>query len=152
MDINLQLASPDDTELILPLVGAYHEFEHLESTEVERESVIRKLLQNPEFGGIWLIYSCDELTGYIAICRGYSLEFGGFDAFIDEFFIKEKFRGKGIGTKVLEIIKLEAKKLEIKALHLEVARDNHSAQKLYRKVGFEARDKYMLMSLELGGE
>lgn len=149
MGMHLHLASLEDLELVLPLVGAYHEFEHIESTASARESAVRKLLMNPEFGGIWLIYSGNELAGYIALCRGYSIEFNGFDAFIDEFFLGKEFRGKGIGTRVLEVIKGEAKKLEIGALHLEVARDNHAARQLYARAGFAAREKYLLMSVEL---
>ncbi|MCH9691152.1 MAG: GNAT family N-acetyltransferase [Gammaproteobacteria bacterium] len=149
MEINLNLASLQDLDLILPFVSAYHAFERLESTASERASTIRKLLLNSDFGGIWLIYCNNELAGYIALCRGYSIEFQGFEAFIDEFFLSAEFRGKGIGTQVLEAIKKEASKLNVKVLHLEVARDNKTAQKLYVKAGFQTREKYILMSKEL---
>ncbi len=47
-------------------------------------------------------------AGYIAICKGNSIEFCGFDAFIDEFFIRAESRGKGPRAKVLELAKAEA--------------------------------------------
>lgn len=150
MKIDIHLASLQDLDLIVPLVGAYHAFETLNSTASERKSAVKKLLMNPDFGGIWLVYCDDALAGYIALCRGYSIEFNGFDAFIDEFFLSPEFRAKGIGTQVLGFLKKEARKLEINALHLEVARNNHAAQRLYRKSGFKARKKYMLMSVETG--
>ncbi|OMH39219.1 GNAT family N-acetyltransferase [Motiliproteus sp. MSK22-1] len=149
MNIQLHQASLKEVTLLLPFVSAYHEFEQLESTQIERESAVRKLIMNPEFGGIWLIYCDNTIAGYIAICRGYSIEFNGFDAFVDEFYLSTEFRGKGVGTQVLEAIRKEAKNLEINALHLEVARSNVAAKKFYEKAGFKAREKYLLMSAEL---
>ena len=149
MHIKTTQASLADLKLILPLVGAYHAFEHIESTESDCESAVRTLLASPAFGGIWLIYCADELAGYIALCLGYSIEFNGFDAFVDEFYLASEFRGKGVGTQVLEIIKREARRFNVKALHLEVARDNTSARRLYGKAGFESREKYTLMSVTL---
>jgi ribosomal protein S18 acetylase RimI-like enzyme len=34
----------------------------------------------------------------------------------------------------------------VKALHLEVARDNDAARRLYARAGFESRDRYSLMT------
>ena len=147
--IQLRKATAADIEQLLPLVAAYHEFEQLDSTEQQRLSALNMLLSDKALGGIWLVYSDEQLAGYIALCRGFSIEFGGFDAFVDEFFLKERFRGEGLGTQVLHAIKAEARDLAIQALHLEVARSNEPAKKLYSKVGFEARDKYVLMSVYL---
>lgn len=149
MKIDMQQASVQDLHQILPLVRAYHAFEQVDSTATERKSAVERLLQNPDFGGIWLVYCDQALAGYIALCRGFSIEFNGFDAFVDEFFLREEYRGKGVGTQVLQAIRATARQLEINALHLEVARDNHAAQRLYRKAGFQAREKYLLLSARL---
>lgn len=147
--MQLKTATVADIEQLLPLVAAYHAFEQLDSTEQQRRSALTMLLSDKALGGIWLVYFDDHLAGYIALCRGFSIEFGGFDAFVDEFFLKERFRGKGLGAQVLHAIKAEARDLAIQALHLEVARSNEPAKKLYSKLGFEARDKYVLMSVYL---
>ncbi|MDH3387203.1 MAG: GNAT family N-acetyltransferase [Gammaproteobacteria bacterium] len=149
MKTELRQASTQDLPQLLPLVRAYHEFEHIDSSETLRESALRRLLADPGCGGIWMIHADNLLAGYIALCRGFSIEFNGFDAFIDEFYLNPEFRGKGVGKAVLEAIKQEARKLEINAIHLEVARDNDRARVLYRAAGFEARDKYLPMSLML---
>lgn len=52
---------------------------------------------------------------------------------------------------MLELVRSEARARDIGALHLEVARDNAPARALYRKAGFEARDKYLLMSARIDG-
>ncbi len=146
MKVELRALDTDSMRLVLPLIADYHAFEALDSTAAEREAAVRKLLDHPEFGTIWLIYCDTELAGYIALCRGFSIEFNGFDAFIDEFFLAEPFRGRGLGTRVLEQIRGEARARDINALHLEVARNNQAARRLYYRAGFVAREKYLLMT------
>ena len=90
------------------------------------------------------------MAGYIALTYGYSLEFGGRDAFIDEFYIRPDFRGEGLGQTILGLIQQEAERLGIRALHLEVARTNLRAQRLYARANFQPRNKYVLMSATLG--
>jgi ribosomal protein S18 acetylase RimI-like enzyme len=61
----------------------------------------------------------------------------------------EKSRGQGIGSEVLEFVKREAAALGVVALHLEVARDNRRARRVYERWGFEAREQFHLMSCYL---
>lgn len=146
MSMQLRIAGEQDLDQLLPLLRDYHQFENIESSAAERESALRRLITERSLGGVWLIYSKQALAGYIALCRGFSIEFNGFDAFIDEFYLSPQYRAQGIGREVLEAIKGKARELDIAALHLEVARDNQRARKLYLAAGFEPRDKYLLMS------
>jgi len=149
MNIQLQRATAHHSDQILPLVAAYHAFEHIDSSAEARAAAVGRLLREPGLGGIWLVLADARVAGYIALCRGFSIEFNGYDAFVDEFFLLPEARGRGVGKAVLARIADEARKLDINALHLEVARDNHAARKLYAGAGFVARDRYLLMSLTL---
>ena len=53
---------------------------------------------------------------------------------------------------MFERVAEEAAALGISAVHLEVAKDNQRAANLYASAGFEARDKYQLMTRPLIGE
>ena len=149
MKTELRLAEARDLGALQPLVRAYHAFENIPSREADCESALRRLVSDRTLGGIWLIFADGRLAGYIVLCRGFSIEFNGFDAFIDEFYLQPEFRDQGIGSHVLVAIKQQARQMEINALHLEVARNNHRARKLYAAAGFEARDRYLLMSAGL---
>jgi len=149
MTPEIKIASIEDLEILLPLVRAFHEFEDLHITEEQRKSSLTALLANVELGGIWLIYADRQAVGYVALCLGYSIEFAGKDAFIDEFYIKPEFRGNGLGKQTLEFIKIAAKDLDIRAIHLEVSRTNINARRLYSRFNFEVREKYVLMSVNL---
>jgi GNAT superfamily N-acetyltransferase len=145
----LRLASSKDWEVLVQLVQEFHKFEGVNLSDEQRETSLKTLLENPELGGIWLIDCCDRVVGYVVLCIGYSIEFAGKDAFIDEFYIEPDFRGQGLGKQALELIKPLAKARGIRALHLEVERSHIKAQKLYTQANFEPREKYVLMSAKL---
>ena len=149
MTTDLGLTSLDDLEWILPLVKAYHDFEDVHMSDAGRAASVRELLSNSSYGGIWGIYHDGRPVGYLALCTGYSIEFGGQDAFIDEFYIKPDYQGRGVGSKALALIKSEAAKRGLRALHLEVDRSNRTAKRVYAKAQFIERDKYLLMSCSL---
>lgn len=149
MSIKLRIAQQPDIEVLVDLVRQYHQFEGIESDANTIAAALTPLLQESDDGRVWLIHKEDAVIGYIALCFGYSIEFRGRDAFVDEIFIVREHRGTGAGTTALAEVRDAARRLGIKALHLEVARDNERAQRLYRAAGFESRKKYFLMSRAL---
>ena len=145
----LEIAEEGHLAVLLPLVRGYHAFEQVLMSDDDRIAALAPLLQREShFGRIWLVRWRGEAVGYVALCFGYSIEFGGRDAFVDELFIVEGARGKGLGGKVLASMKREAAGLGIVALHLEVGRNNQRARQFYEKHGFRAREQYHLMSCE----
>ena len=149
-DTVLEIADESHLDILLPLVRAYHEFEHVHMSDAARAAAVRPLLQKgTSLGRIWLVRRHGAVVGYGAMCFGYSIEFRGRDAFVDELFIDEPARGKGVGSRVLELMKEEAATLGIVALPLEVQRSNARARRLYEKRGFRARERYFLMSCDL---
>lgn len=149
MKIEIRKATVADLPALLPLVTRYHAFEHVEMSDSDRTQAVSALLKDSSAGDIWLIEHARRCIGYVAICVGYSIEFAGYDAFVDEFFIDEAYRRQGIGSQALEFVKQAAQQRGIRALHLEVARDNALARSLYAKSGFRPREKFVLMSASL---
>lgn len=150
--MSLEPLGEDDLDDLLPFVREYHAFEGVHMPDAARRAAVGRLLGDPALGAIWGIGVDSRRVGYIALTYGYSIEFRGRDAFIDEFFIREPWRRRGLGRAALDQVKARAAELGLKALHLEVARSNRPAQKLYRNLGFELRERFSLMSLKLDGE
>ncbi|MBZ9560127.1 MULTISPECIES: GNAT family N-acetyltransferase [Modicisalibacter] len=146
MDIHLRMATESDLDIVEPYVRAYHEFEGICGDETYSPSSIRPLLGDSELGRLWIIDWDSQPIGYIAVCFVHSIEFGGREATIDEFFIVREKRGMGIGKIILNRVKQALAALGVRALSLEVARNNEQAQRLYRSAGFAARERYVLMS------
>lgn len=148
--IELIEAGPEHAARIDQLVAAFHLHEGVNVTGPARRTSIDALLAMPAQGRILLVQHRDgEIVGYAVIAFGFSLEFGGRDAFLDELFIVEAFRGQGIGSTALTAVCTWARREELCALHLEVERDNKAAKALYTRTGFEDRSQYNLMSLHI---
>jgi ribosomal protein S18 acetylase RimI-like enzyme len=82
--------------------------------------------------------------GYLVIGLGFSVEFGGVDAFLDELYIDEDHRGRGLGTSALEELGKVARRLKIKALHLEAMPANDGAARLYERQGFRLSERRLM--------
>ena len=145
----LRVAGLEDLACVVDLVCRYHEYEGIRRADVDPRAVLEPMLGAGDAGRIWLVELDGRVIGYAALGFGYSIELGGRDAFVDELFVVEEHRGRGVGAKVLEDLRSEARRLGVRALHLEVARDNERARRLYRRSGFASRDKYHLMTLVL---
>jgi diamine N-acetyltransferase len=133
---NFRLAADSDADLLLAFMQAYYAFDGHGFDREKARSALITLLRDAAFGRAWLILDGEAAVGYIVLCFGYSLEWLGRDAFVDEFYLREEYRGRGWGRKTMEFVEEEARKAGIRTLHLEVVRKSSSALDLYRRVGF----------------
>lgn len=123
---------------------AYYAFDRHPFDEPAARAALEALIGDDTLGRVWLITEDAEAVGYVVLAFGYSLEYHGRDAFIDELYLAEAARGRGIGRLVMGLVEDEARALGVRALHLEVARPNHRAQALYRSAGFAGNDRFLL--------
>lgn len=144
MDVTFRLANADDINVLLEFMLEFYEFDHLDFDSAAARAALQAMLKDDALGSIWLIQMGEKSIGYIALTLGFSLEFQGRDAFVDEIYIRANYRGSGIGGKALEFVVRACRSLGVKALHLEVARDNENALALYRKLGFKERSQILL--------
>lgn len=148
-DISLEIAGPHHIGDLLPLVAAYHLLEEISLSADIREKSVERLLNDETLGEVWLIRRSDRLIGYIVVCFGYSIEFGGREVVIDELYIEAPERGMGVGAEVLGKLKELVRAHDVVAIQLEVGQLNDRAKSLYVKSGFSYRDKYQLMTISL---
>lgn len=145
MQINFQPGKNHDIETLLILIEKFYEIDgYIDFNTVIVRRALNQLLNDDSMGRVWLIQDQNQAIGYIVLTFGYSLEYGGRDAFIDEFYIDPVYQGKGIGKQTIQFLEKSCILLNIQALHLEVARENTSAQGFYQRVGFEDHDRYLM--------
>jgi GNAT superfamily N-acetyltransferase len=102
------------------------------------------LMANPELGGVWLIHMYGEPVGYLCVTLCYSLEFDGRFALLDELYLQEAWRGKGIGAQAIAFAAEWSRARGLAAIRLEVARTNSRAMELYRRQGFKTHDRHLM--------
>jgi ribosomal protein S18 acetylase RimI-like enzyme len=140
----LHLATAAEVDRLEPMVAAYHAKEGIESTSDQRRTALAPLLEGSPHGAVWMIGPKMAPVGYIAVSFGWSIQLGGLDGVVDEFWIREKVRGRGMGSEALAALLKALESAGVVALSLEVARGNEKAQRLCARLGFELRDcQYM---------
>jgi diamine N-acetyltransferase len=151
METSFKTARAGDAELLLELVREFYAHEGKPLDDRVALPVLREILSDASLGRVYIILAGEEFAGYAVLTFGFSLEYRGRDAFVDEIFVREGYRGKGLGKSCLRFLEGLCRELGVRALHLEVGRENVKAQALYRKTGFVEQDSY-LMTKPLGGE
>lgn len=147
MELTFALANSADADMLLQFMQEFYAFDHLEFEEESARRALTTLLNDAALGRVWLICTDSVAIGYVVLVFGFSLEFRGRDAFVDEFYLREEYRGKGIGTQALHFVEDACRSLNIRALHLEVSRDNTPAQRVYRAFGFVDHDRYLMTKM-----
>lgn len=142
----LRLATMDDLDRLTTLVAGFHASEGIVQDDDTRRGALVPLLEGSPHGAIWMIGPRSAPVGYIAVSFGWSIEFGGLDAFLDEFYVRERVRGRGMGSEAMMALTRALSGQGITAMHLEVDTDNTRARTLYERIGFSSRDRYHLMS------
>jgi ribosomal protein S18 acetylase RimI-like enzyme len=104
----------------------------------------RQFLSNAEFGRAWLLWVGDELAGYVILTLGFSFEYRGREAFVDELYVEEKFRRQGLGRRAMEFVEERASELGVNAVHLEVNHGNEPALGLYRRTGYADHNRHLM--------
>lgn len=146
--VEIRPATSGDAEPLLPLIRDYYAEESYPFDESASRKALLGLLEHPEKGRAWLALRDGTVVGYVVLTLGWSLEYRGLDAFVDELYVIPGERGRGVGRKALEALLQACRELGVKALHLEVEKNKPEALALYRRVGFEDHDR-RLMTLPL---
>ena len=131
MNIKLRIVIEEDLDYILNLRNdpEFRQFfyEQHEITKPEHYAYHDKQNSNPNFHN-WIIYSDNQNVGYVRILDG--------DISI---IIDKKFHNTGIGTKTLQLLEIEAKKLGIKKLIARVIISNEQSKKIFEKNNYKLK-------------
>ena len=140
----LRPARESDVETLLGLQRIYYAEDGYPFVEPRAGASWTQLLTNAALGRVWVVVDADDIVGYVVLTLGFSLEFGGRDAFVDELFVSPAHRGRGYGAAALDAAEAGCADLGVNALHLEVERGKTRTQEFYRRRGFVDHDRYLM--------
>lgn len=146
MQIDFRAATALDEKILVELRREFCQFEPFPNP-LDAESnqiVLRRLIENEQFGKIWLISLAGEIVGYLVLTFAYSLEYAGRDAILDELYLRKNARGRGIGAQAIGFVTNLCRAENIRAIHLEVEQENTAAQNLYYQTGFANYNRLFL--------
>lgn len=146
-------ARPSDVPTLLPLMREFYEYEHLPFDAVRSERLLCELISNEQFGHV-IVFERDDaaegaahaskIVGYMVLTFGYSLEFGGRDALIDEFYVVPKARGAGLGTQAIAHAVEACRTHGISNIHLEADHFNARVHEFYKRIGFRDHPRHLM--------
>jgi GNAT superfamily N-acetyltransferase len=143
-------AVPADAPAILDMAAEFYPLMGIPFDRVALGPALTGLLGDATLGRVWLAEVRARPIGYAVVAFYYSLEFGGRAGLLDELFVREPYRGRGIGRAVLAALERDCRELGARALLLEVDREHDRTRALYLSVGFEDRENHS-MAKRLGG-
>lgn len=111
------------------------------------ERTADEALQSDAYAEIYLLECEGEPAGYGLTARTFSQEAGGSVLWIEELYIREQFRSRGLGREFFSYIE-EKNKDRTARIILEVEEENTRAASLYERLGYEKLDyKQMIKDL-----
>lgn len=135
-------ATVHDAALLRTMIRELAEFERLlDYVTIREEDLARDGLgPNPRFRA--LIAECDgQAAGYAFFFRYYST-WAGRGLFLEDLFVREAFRGRGIGKALLAAVARIAVEEKCYGIHWEVLNWNEKAIELYKALGAEFLDQW----------
>ena len=112
--------------------------------ERRRRAIFEDFVSDGRLGSAWLICEAEKPVGYVILTLGFSFEYRGRDAYVDELYLQQHARGRGIGRKTMEFVERAALELGVHAIHLEATKGNTAAIELYRHAGFVHHDRGLM--------
>jgi ribosomal protein S18 acetylase RimI-like enzyme len=150
--MQIRAAVTADIAGVASLAEQYWKFESIHGFDRPRiETLLRRLLAEPERGACWVAEVDGLLCGYLLAVFVFSLEHGGLMAEIDEVFVSAQQRSLGVGACLVAQAESELGRRGLVRLQLQLGVQNDRARDFYERHGFRRRAGYELLDKALQG-
>ncbi len=131
--------NPGDRENFIAMVGEFYRsgaaLADLPAGHAEK--TFRELMSGSPYADAYIAGTEERgAAGYILLALTYSNEAGGAVLWIDELYVREEFRGQGLGAELIRFAE-EQYAGRTARVRLEAEPNNTGAMRLYKRLGFE---------------
>ena len=149
MSIAFEPAKLEDLPQLVELLHILFTQEHeLTPDAVKQERGLRRILENPSVGRIYVAREGARVIGMVNIQKTVSTAEGGPVGSFEDFVVRPELRGQGLGSRLIRYAIEQCEAEGLLRLILLTDGDNSGAQRLYEKAGF-VRSGMLPMRLEL---
>ena len=134
--MNIRKMIPADREAVLGMMRVFYASPAVLSNgseEIFRADVENCVNDSPYLEG-YVFEEAGALVGYGMLAKSFSTEFGKPCIWLEDLYIREPYRGLGLGSRFLRFV---GEKYPNAVLRLEVEEENERAVHVYQKCGFE---------------
>lgn len=132
----LRKITPNDRETYIALSEEFYSSDavsHSIPVEFHKNS-FDELMRSDEYIECFIFEQNGETAGYALIAKTFSPEAGGVVVWIEELYVRESFRGKGLGK---AFFKYMEENYPAARYRLEIEPENLRAKKLYSSLGYK---------------
>ena len=141
--LKLAAVTANDLPLLEQFVRAYY-LEDGHTFRADRQlAALGALVAGDPLGRGWLIRLDARPVGYVVLSLAFSVEAGGREACVDEFYLVPEVRNQGLGSRALALVEAEARDLGVQRIFLEVQRRNRVIG-LYRRAGYVDQNRFLM--------
>ncbi|NNG02364.1 MAG: GNAT family N-acetyltransferase [Desulfobacteraceae bacterium] len=144
MTVTTNRASIGDMDSLIHLMRQFYKESGFELNERLSRQAFDELIGNPALGGVWLMYENETRAGYIVLTYGFSMAYGGRDAYVEDLYVLPEFRDRGVGRCGIHTLFEACRAQGIRAVHVDVGTDNTPAIGLYTAFGFKKQGHLFL--------
>lgn len=146
--LSIRPARITDAPLLRTLIRELADYERgLEFVSVTEADLVRDGFgASPKFRAVIAEWN-GECAGYALFFPVYSTWQGRSAIFLEDLFVREPFRGKGIGKKLLAYVAKEAQEQNCYGVRWEVLDWNQLAVDFYESIGAKFRNEWRSMSI-----
>ncbi len=148
MPITVKQATIADVAAIVPLFNAYRMFYKQHSNLKGASTFLIERLQNSE-SVIFIALDGDKAVGFTQLFPIFSSVGMQRTWLLNDLFVAEAARGKGIATILLEAAKQHGRQTNSRWLMLQTAVDNFGAQQVYERNGWKKDNDYYVYNFRL---
>ena len=147
LDVEVRAATPNDIPLLLTFIHAMAEFERLPVSTTE-DSLRESLFSENPVARALLILVDDRPVGYATYFFTFASMVGTRGLWLDDLFIEESFRSKGIGRAFMAFMRELAEKNHCARFEWMVADWNAIAIDFYKSLGASVFTEWYICRLE----
>lgn len=128
----------EDKEMYLTLAKEFYSSDAVfhEIPEKYIQATFEEMMRSDHYALGYALEHEGEMAGYALLAKTFSQEAGGIVLWLEELYIREAYRGLGLGKEMFEFLE-SSKGHDVTRIRLEVEEENENAVALYKKMGFK---------------
>ena len=138
-------ATLSDVDILVMLMAEFYAEAGFTLSTADASRAFAALLGSPQLGAVWLADVAQRPVGHVVMTVAFSMEYGGLRGFIDDLYVNQLFRDRGIGAALLAAARAGALERGLRALCVETGREDHPARSLYARAGYVDSDHALLV-------
>ena len=147
MEFTILFAREQDTAIIFSFIKKLAKYEKLSSEVSATEEMLREQLFEKKYAEVLLARLDEEVIGFALFFHNFSTFMGRSGIYLEDLFVKESYRGKGYGKKILQFLAKLALERNCGRLEWSVLDWNLEAIDFYKSLGARMMNEWKVFRL-----